>query len=490
MLGFLVLGMLSAFYHTQAQTVTSTQGLDDIDDENSGVPSIVTSSTSSITVSSATNVSTFTPTANRTASASRLDVVHDMCWRFFHQSIIKDETLYIDGGLQSFVDNGTDRWLPGGSTTLGYNRYLIEINLSHPFDWQRNVSVSILNKTADPDTSNMPPQVSHGVLFGGVRGDGRIWLYGGTTVWWNTEFPGFRLPTTEIYSLWSYDTSSGQWDQYDITSASPMRPSHGLAAEATELGLGFYFNGEVDSGSSQQTQYLGDYFKIFLEGMVIINTTSQTATNISTGAAVGNLARTRGGAAYIPNIGDSGILALLGGTYKPSTSRDDVEMDNFVSMDNITIFDVGAYLRNNSERLWYAQNATGDIPGPRAHFCVIMASAPDNSSHNIYVYAGQGPNGTVYDDIYVLSIPSFTWTKVFQGSSPRFGHTCHQIEDQMITVGGKDSSNLDKQLPCDWEVAGIGIFNMSSLQWGSTFKSEEHAGPYSVPNKVLEQIIE
>jgi hypothetical protein len=260
------------------------------------------------------------------------------------------------------------------------------------------------------------------------------------------------------------------WDQYDVTSESPMRPSNGLAAEAPNLGLAFYFNGEVDSGSSIETQPLGNYAKAFLEGMVVINSTSQTAVNVSTAAAVGNLARTRGVAEYIPDIGGSGILVLTGGTF--------------------TIFDVGSYMRNNSDQLWYAQNATGEIPEPRAHFCSLMVSAPDNSSHNIYLYAGQGPNQTMYDDMYVLSVPSFVWTKVFAGSSPRFGHTCHQVGDQMITVGGKGKLGDAQDIPCDWETAGLAIFNLSSLQWGSKFKPVDQAGSYFVPEEVRKQIAE
>lgn len=159
-------------------------------------------------------------------------------------------------------------------------------------------------------------------------------------------------------------------------------------------------------------------------------------------------------------------------------------------MDNITVFDVGAYLRNDSEQLWYSQNATGDIPEPRAHFCTVMASAADGSSHNIYLKSGQGSSNVIFDDLYILSIPSFTWTKVFNGTSPRFGHTCHKVGDQMLNVGGKEYVDPAQQMPCDWKMAGFGILNMSSLQWGIVFRSEEEFGTYVVPSKVQERIKE
>lgn len=452
----------------------------------------ITASATSATTDASDN-KTSTASGNSTERTPQLDVVKNNCWRFFHQSTIKNGSLYIDGGIQSFISDDANRWTSSDPPLHGYNYHLIKVDLSQPFDWNTwdmEESVIVLNKTADPGTSNMPPQVSRGALFTGVQEDDRIWLYGGTTIWWNTDFPDFQGPSTAVYSLWSFNTVSLEWDQYDVTSESPMRPANGLAAEAPDLGLAFYFNGEIDSGSSVQTQFLGSYSKAFLEGMIVINSTSQTATNISTAAAVGNLARTRGAAEYIPDIGGSGILVMTGGTFKPSTVWDAQELSMFVSMDNITIFDVGSHLRNSSEQLWYAQNATGQIPEPRAYFCSLMVSAPDNSSHHIYIYSGQGPNETVYDDIYVLSIPSFVWTKVFTGTSPRFGHTCHRVGDQMITVGGKEKIDDEEQIPCDWETAGLAIFNLTNLQWGSIFKPEDQAGSFSVPEKVRKQIVE
>jgi hypothetical protein len=481
---FLALLGISYYAHAQYSNLSASA--------SRGSANTATVSATSATASASEN-KTSTTSAISTTRTPQLDVVQNMCWRFFHQSTIKNGSLYIDGGIQSFIDDNADRWTSSDPPIHGYNYHLIKIDLSQPFDWKdwyMKEAVTLLNKSADPDTSNMPPQVSRGALFAGPPEDDRIWLYGGTTIWWNTSFPDFQIPTTAVYSLWSFDTVSLLWDQYDVTSESPMRPSNGLAAEAPNLGLAFYFNGEVDSGSSIETQPLGNYAKAFLEGMVVINSTSQTAVNVSTAAAVGNLARTRGVAEYIPDIGGSGILVLTGGTLKPSTAWDEQEMTMFARMDNITIFDIGSYMRNNSEQLWYAQNATGDIPEPRAHFCSLMVSAPDNSSHNIYLYAGQGPNQTMYDDMYVLSVPSFVWTKVFAGSSPRFGHTCHQVGDQMITVGGKGKLGDAQDIPCDWETAGLAIFNLSSLQWGSKFKPVDQAGSYFVPEEVRKQIAE
>jgi hypothetical protein len=68
------------------------------------------------------------------------------------------------------------------------------------------------------------------------------------------------------------------------------------------------------------------------------------------------------------------------------------------------------------------------------------------------MYAGRDPTNVnravYYDDIYVLSLPSFTWIKVFSGKIPRFGHTCHLVGGrQMLTVGGHNKNPNS----CDWE---------------------------------------
>ena len=48
----------------------------------------------------------------------------------------------------------------------------------------------------------------------------------------------------------------------------------------------------------------------------------------------------------------------------------------------------------------------------------------------------------------------------------------------MVTVGGAANANYTA-MPCDWEVKGIGIFDMSDLTWGSVYNA--YAGNYIVP---------
>ena len=58
------------------------------------------------------------------------------------------------------------------------------------------------------------------------------------------------------------------------------------------------------------------------------------------------------------------------------------------------------------------QKATGDIPPPRQNTCSILVPAPDLSSYQIYIFSGMSDGDVRILDMYVLSIPMFTWTKV------------------------------------------------------------------------------
>lgn len=159
-------------------------------------------------------------------------------------------------------------------------------------------------------------------------------------------------------------------------------------------------------------------------------------------------------------------------------------------MDQIDVFDVSSlYNSSTPDGTWYRQNTTGDTPAGRIDFCLTLVSSDDGSSHNIYMYGGRGMNGTTnefYDEIWVLSLPSFTWIRIYQGSSPRYGHTCHRVGTRtMLTVGGAENSKLN-QAPCDWETKGVGVFDMSAVAWGSVY--DANAPDYTVPKLVASKI--
>lgn len=98
-----------------------------------------------------------------------------------------------------------------------------------------------------------------------------------------------------------------------------------------------------------------------------------------------------------------------------------------------------------------------------------------------YLYGGRNPiNGSLYDDVWILSLPAFHWTQVYAiGTSPRWGHDCHVAgQREMITVGGNTTNEK-----CDWEKKGVAVLDMTTVNWGSVFDAD--AGAYKVPRAVL-----
>lgn len=87
--------------------------------------------------------------------------------------------------------------------------------------------------------------------------------------------------------------------------------------------------------------------------------------------------------------------------------------------------------------------------------------------------------------VWVLSLPSFTWTQTYIGDGPRYGMTCHLVGNrQMLTVGGNEGSSITSN--CDWETKSVAIYDMATLQWGSIFTY--NAPPYEVPQRLTDVI--
>lgn len=74
-------------------------------------------------------------------------------------------------------------------------------------------------------------------------------------------------------------------------------------------------------------------------------------------------------------------------------------------MDEILVYDIAT-------SKWMNQKATGDIPPGRMNTCSVLVTAPDFSSYQIYVFSGVSEGEIRILDLYVLSVPAFTWTQI------------------------------------------------------------------------------
>jgi hypothetical protein len=85
-------------------------------------------------------------------------------------------------------------------------------------------------------------------------------------------------------------------------------------------------------------------------------------------------------------------------------------------------------------------------------------------------------------DVYVLSLPSFWWTRIDVQSELRTGQVCHAQGGQMVVSGGfRNWERADK-----WEAA-LGVFDMSRLEWAESYDPD--AGNYTMPETVQKRYV-
>jgi hypothetical protein len=118
--------------------------------------------------------------------------------------------------------------------------------------------------------------------------------------------------------------------------------------------------------------------------------------------------------------------------------------------------------------------------------CSVLASALDGSSHNIYVYGGydgQDSEQSPFNDLYILSLPSFTWKRAYVGNvdQGRSGHQCIRVfPDQMFVIGGqyKDPTHC---------IPVIQTFNLNTLEFQNQYNPDTWT-EYQVPGVVTDEI--
>jgi len=91
-----------------------------------------------------------------------------------------------------------------------------------------------------------------------------------------------------------------------------------------------------------------------------------------------------------------------------------------------------------------------------------------------------------YDDVYILSLPSFEWISIFPGSDEREAHTCHVVGNRMMMTIGGHKARLGVPGPCDWEPNGVALFDMVNMTWTDTFNPESEK--YNISSLISSRI--
>lgn len=403
----------------------------------------------------------------------------DVCTRWAGQSAIINGTVYFYGGRsKTNGDQLSDTW----------NNDFISLDLTKSWD----ISSPALTGLAQPSG---PPAVSLGYLWNDLD---RLYLYGG-------EFSDNPVAEPPQMSTWQYDVASSIWKEFQNPETSAgnfsdpegvpvQRAAEGAGISVPELGVSWYFGGHLDwattLGWSNQIERI--YLKSLLEfthpGYANSGVDSLRSSGAPEGGSYRNITwggiqnqdgfteRADGALVYVPGWGPSGILLGLGG----GVVGDHETTDGYSSMSTIDVYDI-------KTSAWYHQETSGDAPKVRVNPCAVVFSAPDASSFNIYMYGGQTllpyGNQTQYTDLWILTVPSFTWIKVDLSTSneppARAGHQCAARDGQMIVIGGY----VGTQIACDRP--GIYNFDASNLQWKDSFDAADHPADAHSDNSIL-----
>lgn len=282
------------------------------------------------------------------------------------------------------------------------------------------------------------------------------------------------------------------WDQGNL-SGTTRYLTHGSWTSAPSENLGFWFSGLRGA----------DYEPVFYQvsagesGVANTSATEFMTLNLSqygdaesfnmTWPAVDP--RAEGGLVWLP-YGNKGMLLAFGGIVTPSDLQSagispvyDSSNDTNSYMTDILVYDVDS-------NTWTSQQTAGATPTQLASFCTVVASMPDNSSHHIYVYGGydgtymSNEGSQAFDDVWVLSIPAFRWTKLTPGdtSHRRQNHVCVKMNaNTMLSIGG------NVEYGSYLESNAFDVYDLNTGSWTHTYTPNATAA-YSVPAAIASGI--
>lgn len=203
------------------------------------------------------------------------------------------------------------------------------------------------------------------------------------------------------------------------------------------------------------------------------------------------LPRARSQTVWLPKGSQGALIAFGGVPYPPdlfplnSTQQDANKVIGSSFMNTVSVFDIAT-------KKWYQQNTTGDILDQLEGFCAVLAHEADldHTSFEIFVYGGTNglatPGGAVpaKDEVFVLSMPSFTWVKVHPGndSHARTRHACATPSpNQMLVIGGWPNNGK-----CIEDLSIVDVFDLNKLKWLGKFEPGS-SEPYQTPDEVSQQ---
>ncbi|KUJ18536.1 uncharacterized protein LY89DRAFT_732095 [Mollisia scopiformis] len=429
-----------------------------------------------------------TPTVAPSVNGSEHDLPLHFCRLWRHASVYAEGKIYIDSG-NTYIPNGNTTFYNTavGDFIQGMNDVLVVLDLSRNFTNNDTSVYSVIDKG---------PGVPNALIESSLwysKATRKIYQLGGWFSYNNEDDPGYA-PDSQIpaSSIWEFDIDLKSWAQsalsYINTGMKVDRPGAAAHCDAPSLNKSFLFEGYVQHRSDPD--YLGftvaSMFK-FLEGMLLLdtNTFPPTLTNISVPNYIGP--RMNGAMVHIP-VGEQGIIVQIGGQTTTSPTPFGVPIVNaneYNSMINNTMVDI----YDVQTGYWFQQATFGipDIPYARSDICTVVVVAPDNSSYNIFMIGGVQAYTSVipFEEMWVLTMPTFQWVKVYSRPNGLWGHTCHAVGENLLVIGGMqmtsnggNDNNCSAQMPAD-------IFNLVQMDYTGQFDLAGASRPAPIPADVV-----
>ncbi|KAG9259164.1 uncharacterized protein F5Z01DRAFT_27835 [Emericellopsis atlantica] len=421
-------------------------------------------------------------------------------WTLPRAALVRD-TVYLDGGEIWWSRGLADGRYDPASDTGNFQGQILTYNLSDSFEAKDNTTGILLKNTISKarggsgNANRAPNTVDGGML----ANDYQFYMYGGAVLVIPEQYDAPEEDDILGYQVYQYGPDKPAWqrgfDEPKLNNNVTRYVAYGAAVSAPSENKAWYFSGLTTENHTDiwvnpnidEAELARETSDRLIEVDMKVQTSLEWSNSSLSGGVKG---RSNAEAVWVP-VGEQGILVVLGGATQPywaslTQKSDDEEASKDESpkfMETIDIYDVAG-------GDWYKQT-TENGPGTRARGCAVVAVAQDSSSYNIYYYGGNDglhPREPFYDDVWVLSLPSFTWTQLNKGEDihSRAGHKCFKpYDDQMMIIGG-ETAKAGTSISC-LKDGPIVMFNLTSGEWMDSYHPDEY-GAYGVPEKVRDTI--
>ncbi|CAG9990552.1 unnamed protein product [Clonostachys byssicola] len=276
----------------------------------------------------------------------------------------------------------------------------------------------------------------------------------------------------QLWKLLPDGKGNGTWSS-EITTGIAGVVSTESSAHTVAHGLGFWFGGSTNELTERTSNAAAVGTSV--PGFVSYNFTAKTWTN-HTNVPDAVKSPWAASATFVPTFGPNGVIALIGGL-DSANSPVAINFGTIYLMDPVTM-------------VWYSQTVSGavssSLPTRRMDHCVVGVQG-DNNTYEIFMYGGakdrsnEEGKGSAFGDVWVLSLPGFVWHRADgAGINPRTHHACVRAGNrQILSIGGVNTSDSDGMSTKDSLPQGLGIFDMTKMEWKETY--DAGAEPYATP---------